>query len=235
MISLPRRADPPAALANGGARAYADVSVREALEEDLHGKCYLCERSRPGLEIEHLRPQVHFHELRNEWNNLFLACNASCNQRRIRWEARAEAELRDGRPIRWPIGGMLNPSTDDIERRIIQHHELVGSDVLVTFSARDPEDLAAVNTAIELQFIHDDGRGGRILREDIRAAKCHFLESYAGFRSLDRRAQAPERAQALKRVRHLLGPRAPFAGLLRAWTRGTLAGRPDLLEELGLA
>lgn len=49
MIFVRRRAEAP-----------APRDVREALEEDFYGKCYLCESHCRIAQIEHLKPQVPF-------------------------------------------------------------------------------------------------------------------------------------------------------------------------------
>ena len=62
---------------------YDGHDVISQLYLDQHEKCYICERKlKTDDEIEHLRSQVNFHELRQDWNNLFLACGY-CNKRKL--------------------------------------------------------------------------------------------------------------------------------------------------------
>ena len=89
MIFIERRADQP-----------QPQDVLQALKEDFHNKCYLCESQRRAAQIEHLKPQIAFPQLAPCWTNKFLACGGSCNQRRLHWETKANAEQHAGKPIR---------------------------------------------------------------------------------------------------------------------------------------
>ena len=53
---------------------------------------------------------------------------------------------------------MLHPSRDDPDQRLIQEvlQSVRGSEVTVRFAARDPEDVAAANTAEELNRVFDE-------------------------------------------------------------------------------
>lgn len=224
MIRMERRADAPAALDPTKPDSYRDPSVYQALAEDFAGKCYLCETPRRAAQIEHFRPKADFPELRTTWTNLFLACGGSCNQRRVHWP-------KDTLGKRWPAEGLLDPSTDDIETRLQQgftwaSHEDI---VLVAFSATDPTDGAARNTATELNRIHDEHERGREIRIKITDTINRVCRELAALLN-------PDRAfEARLRLRAMVQRRAPHAGIVRHYLRAHLAKRPDLLEEFGLA
>ena len=61
---------------------YDGEDVKAQLLEDLHEKCYICERKLgTDFEIEHFKSKTNYPELRQEWTNLFLACGY-CNKKK---------------------------------------------------------------------------------------------------------------------------------------------------------
>lgn len=61
---------------------YDGEDVKAQLLEDLHEKCYICERKLgTDFEIEHFKSKNNYPELRQEWTNLFLACGY-CNKKK---------------------------------------------------------------------------------------------------------------------------------------------------------
>ena len=61
---------------------YDGEDVKAQLLEDLHEKCYICERKLgTDFEIEHLRSQEKYSKLQKEWSNLFMACGY-CNRKK---------------------------------------------------------------------------------------------------------------------------------------------------------
>ena len=222
MIRLSRRPEAPPVLDPLRPHTYGHATVYQALVEDFHGKCYLCESPRRAAQVDHFRPQTDFPELATVWGNLFLACGGSCNQRRIPWPADTEGK-------RWPKGGMLDPCVDDVEARLDQSFNYVpGEDVaVVEFSPTDPTDLAAENTALELNRIHDEHPKGRELRVEITDTLNRVFRALADL-------VPPEQPMARQKLRALAQRRAPHAGIVRQMLRRRLAARPDLLEELGL-
>ncbi len=147
MIHVERRPESPPSLAHRSSTCADDV--RQALDEDFSGKCYLCEGVTPsGFEVDHLRPKCDFRDLEFEWMNLFPA-HGDCNKRRKTWPS-AERELG---LQRWPKGGMLDCTRDDVESRLSQCLT-IDVNPNVTFCAIDPCDIAAKNTAAELAALH---------------------------------------------------------------------------------
>jgi uncharacterized protein (TIGR02646 family) len=149
MIRVHRREVAPASLATIQKRPFKE-DVLQALHEDFHGKCYLCEGlAAESFDVEHLHPVADFAELEFDWGNLFPA-HSRCNQRRKTWNV---IERACGK-MRWPEGGMLDCTSDDIDARLKQELTTVVSGVSIEFAEVDANDRAALNTAIELNAIH---------------------------------------------------------------------------------
>ncbi len=61
---------------------YDGEDVKAQLLEDLHEKCYICERKLgTDYEIEHFKSINNYPGLRQEWTNLFMACGY-CNRKK---------------------------------------------------------------------------------------------------------------------------------------------------------
>ena len=61
---------------------YDGEDVKAQLLEDLHEKCYICERKLgTDYEIEHFKSINNYPGLRQEWTNLFMACGY-CNKKK---------------------------------------------------------------------------------------------------------------------------------------------------------
>lgn len=198
------RSDAPPALADGDLR---DPEVLAALHRDFLGKCYLCESVvRPAsFEVDHRVPKGIDPSQRYQWANLFPICEG-CNKRRRK---------------SYPARGLLDPASGDgdvarrLEQRILDRS---GVPVKPYFVARVREDAAAVNTADELDHIHNDP--GSSKAADLRATIIeHQRRVYcACARFLARRATLGEREvlEAEDYLRALLSRRAPFTALTRA-------------------
>lgn len=85
MVKVERRKEIPASLQAenlpASSTAYKNPDVIEALREDFHKKCYICEvLPTRGFEVEHLRPHEggKRKEMMFAWGNLFPACK-HCN------------------------------------------------------------------------------------------------------------------------------------------------------------
>ncbi|MDK2595407.1 HNH endonuclease [Pseudoalteromonas obscura] len=60
-------------------KSWSGEDVWDALVEDFHGKCYLCEEKNPlDINVEHFHPQGEYEEKAYEWNNLYMSCSR-CN------------------------------------------------------------------------------------------------------------------------------------------------------------
>lgn len=225
MIDITRPQDAPASLATG---RYDGVDVIQALYEAFLGKCYLCETPiDPGtLDIDHRKPKAkdQFPELECAWTNLFPTCKKhGCNGRRER---------------KYPEGGLLDPSANDrVEQRVHQSitsvmSNVLAGDVTCGFAAVHEDDVAARNTAIELDRIHH-GTGSseraqlsaRALRKAIEKRIVKVASSVREFVTLPR--HATERQDALKQqLRILFSRRAPYSALVRS----CFSHRPEIRE-----
>lgn len=247
MIETRRRPTPPTSLET--TTRYDGEDVRRALEADFHGKCYLCEGPTGGtFNIEHLRPKAEstgFPELRQSWPNLFPAHGQSCNQRRVKWHARPEADEVDGRALNWPCGGLVDCAAPAarVEWRLVQWGDFGSvATCKVFFEPRDPTDRAALNTAIELRHIHGDDdreRHGRTIRERIAARyadiqkRLNPLIRYYYTAGPD----ALETRRHMASLAAMLAPTTPYAAVLRGTLRRELARdgfEPAFLRALGL-
>lgn len=63
-------------------KAYNGEDVKRQLFADQYGKCYLCERKvTTDFQIDHLKSQENYPELKTEWTNLLLSCDY-CNPKK---------------------------------------------------------------------------------------------------------------------------------------------------------
>lgn len=77
MISVNKRKDAPASLANK--KSYTEADTVKALKEDAHNKCYICETFAPhGINVEHFEEHGEDPEKKFGWHNLLFACE-HCN------------------------------------------------------------------------------------------------------------------------------------------------------------
>ena len=76
MINIQRKHKAPECLKEQ--KSYKCGDVVEKLEEDFHGKCYLCETDQFSVNVEHFTPHEGNKSLKFNWNNLFFGCE-HCN------------------------------------------------------------------------------------------------------------------------------------------------------------
>jgi uncharacterized protein (TIGR02646 family) len=215
MIRVHRREVAPASLATIEKRPFKE-DVLQALHDDFHGKCYLCEGlAAESFDVEHLHPVTDFAELAFEWKNLFLA-HARCNQRRKTWSA---AERACGKK-RWPEGGMLDCTTDDVEDRLRQELTTVVSGVSIRFAEVESNDRAAFNTTVELNAIHSkDHFWGRQLCSLVETQYERALRAYEDLRVAVTNCRndwdGAEVREAADHFKDFIIPSAPYAGLIR--------------------
>ena len=190
-------------------QSWRTEEVLARLSEDFLGKCYLCEQrmGRASFQVDHRRPKGEgaFKKHAYEWTNLFPACEY-CNAKR---------------PRKWPEGGLLDPAGDeDVEGRLRQQ---LDDRQDPQFSPTDEEDVAALNTARELDTIHNaPGPKGEDLRDAIRRQLSLVLSKTIELLKPD----AP-RIEIMEELRLMLSRRAPFTMLIRSRVGGILD-----LEEL---
>ncbi len=232
MIGVSRHTPAPKSL--GSQTTYKAQDVRDQLQEDFHGKCYLCERYvGPEFQVEHLRPKETYPHLKFEWNNLFPAC--TCNQRRLKWSGRSEIDV-NGNPTGFPQGGMLDAAADDIEVRLRQrpHIGVSVTEFRIEFEAQDGADLAACNTAEELFAIHNKGETGHVrrLKDEIRNHLSYIWRKMSEYFEAASNGEGDRTRDLEGEIRPWTLPSAPFAGIVRSMFRNTY--RPDTLARFGL-
>jgi hypothetical protein len=218
VIDVERPSRAPASLAEK--KSYAGWDVLEALHAAFLEKCYLCETcvSVGTFQVDHRKPKgdARFEHLEHAWENLFPVCNEfGCNQRRTQT---------------YPEGGMLSPG-DGVERRVIQKIEgsvspslRKGGAVDFVFLAADPAEIAAVNTAQELDRIHN-GTGSSAAHKAaaLRLAILDHVVSVTGeivqYLALAATpgADAGIIAERRRCVQRLVSRRAPYAMLVRSF------------------
>ncbi|MCK5797496.1 MAG: HNH endonuclease [Deltaproteobacteria bacterium] len=207
MIDVERSQPAPESLAAKTTHRGPDTVDR--LSEDFLGKCYLCETyvGRASFHIDHRRPKAEFPELRYDWNNLFPACEF-CNE---------------ARPRTWPQGGLIDPAAgENATGRLNQR--LVGRKCKPCFEARDLGDTAAVNTASELNKIHQrSGPKGADLRAVIDQQLRQVLESIVKY-------QDTQTIDDKMEVKELLSRRAPFTALIRSRVLDRLPNLAELMD-----
>lgn len=202
MINSVRSTDAPGSLAAG--KRYNGQDVVDALLRDFRGKCYLCESrlSRRQHSVDHRRPQAQFPALAFVWANLFPSCR-DCNERRPAY----------------PIGGLLDPTSDDVEAQLhqtLQYEEGRGCEV-PRFAAIDPADGCAAATARELEHLHNDRSvKAAELRDAIEERINEVLERVIEFRAHGSATRGPVRAAWEEPLRNDLSRRAPFTALVRS-------------------
>ena len=77
MIYVQKSASAPSSLAQQS--SYSSQDVITQLNDDFHGKCYICEQQYiTSYEVEHFIPHRNNNALKYDWNNLFLSCR-HCN------------------------------------------------------------------------------------------------------------------------------------------------------------
>lgn len=212
MIDIVRSQPAPDSLASED--AYDGDDVKERLRTDFLAKCYLCEGVfiAREFEVDHRRPKAEFPELKYSWDNLFPACH-HCNQTRHR---------------SWRKGGYLSPGADDdLETRLVQELVTIAGKLVPSFDAMRPEDLAAVNTAHELDHVHNHTRNADHPRNAIHYYCTEVWRAVAAYLKCQQNRERDEAAysRARLRVKKLVSRRAPYTTLIRSQVR-------DYVEDL---
>jgi hypothetical protein len=203
MIDVQRTPEPPPSLA---LETWNAEDVRERLLADFFDKCYLTEVSLfdGGYRVDHRHPKGDGGD-ENDWWNLYPS-HADANERRSK---------------KWPEGGLLHPDgRDRVEERLIQQLLFdVDGTPCCFFAARDPADRAAVNTAAELDHLHNDLHlRARQLCDAVHRRLTLMLDlqiQVLGARR-ERNPNDPELKELELKFRRIISRRAPFTALLRS-------------------
>ncbi len=146
---------------------YRTSDLLDAFDQCFHSKCYLTEQWFPNawcMDVEHFVSQDEDPSKRYEWSNLFPA----------------EHRANKMKPRQTPDGGYLNPCNpeDDVEYEIQYSLSALGQEP--NFTARNPENIKAVNTSNLLNRIHnghnnDTKLATASLRYEIQKKYDHIL------------------------------------------------------------
>ena len=169
--------NPNAPLSLSTTQTYNGEDVLRQLEKDHHKKCYLCERSLcTDFQVEHLKSQKNFPNLRQNWNNLFWSCGY-CNGKK-----------GDN------FDNLLDPSVVNIEEEIMQVLYFLQKHAIFTPLVQTA---AHEETCQFLTKVHNGRNGLRTKREE------NFFEYIMGvvnnfYRLVNQYLNAPtEKNQAL--------------------------------------
>lgn len=195
MIDVTRTQPPPSSLQRKS--DYAGNDVKKQLYADFLGKCYLCESclAPSAFQVDHQLGRVG--DLEFDWDNLFPACK--CN-------------LHRPKKILAPL---LDPARGQTSTRLLQW--LAGT-TQPTFAPVDATDVAAVNTAKELTYLHDRTRHthGADLCSAIARQLAHAGIVMGHYRKAQRVGLEPELTKRREELRAVLSRKAPFTILIRS-------------------
>lgn len=197
-----------------GKKAYKNDQVVDVLFKMQHGKCCYCEVKIGcrGHEktVEHFRPKEerYFPELKNEWENLLLACSI-CNGTKENHFPTTGNGPRDGNPL------LIDPADpDDVDP---EDH--------ITFNVAFEDHDGLLGVAVE---VNNSARGiammdysGIRLSVKKNARRCHlFRRLFRDWMDVteagDQKDEVAKQA-VLERIRSSMRSNAPFAGLARAF------------------
>ncbi|WP_046246244.1 HNH endonuclease family protein [Hymenobacter terrenus] len=203
------QANPTAATAPDRPSGYRSSDLLTAFDEHFYAKCYLTEQkfaSSWEMDVDHFVPFADDPSRVFDWNNLLpIAHKANL--------------LRDKR---LPAGGLLDPcsASEDVENDIL--YTLVEQGEKPGFTAKDPANQKAVNTAALLDKVHN-GTGStgseastRELRKLIERRYKKLRQVWGEYNLARAENDAQDIAQAEAELRVLLSRRASFTMLMRS-------------------
>ncbi len=201
MMDINRSDAAPESLAEG--HSWSGDDVKQQLFEDFSGKCYLTETVFPSpasIEVDHFQPRNQFHEKKYDWSNLFPATH----------------DANSRRPKKWPDGGLLDPSTNEtVEDRLQQWVVLDAADCKPYFTASAADDIAAVNTAKQLDHLHNHKN---LKAKDLRDSIVRYLASVlTKCVELNACGNHGECARLETELRQMLSRNAPYTMLVRSF------------------
>ena len=212
MVKAERTPTPPPSLAVEKKKAngsYKLPDVIEQLEQDFHGKCYLCEIDElQSVEVEHLRPHGGDLDLKFDWNNLFLSC-AHCNS--VKNQKEYQDQILDC--------CVIDPET-------VLQQEVVDDHVLVTPLNSDFESEKTAKLITECFEKKNTGIRIQECQVRMRALNCTMNTLYKTLEQYEK----GRHPRYLRALRGMLSKTYRFAGFTRTYVRTHLADYPDLAE-----
>jgi hypothetical protein len=189
---------------------YRTSDLIEAFDNYFFAKCYLTEQKFTSsylMDVEHFHPKnFDAHpELRYEWTNLYPADhNANMSKPRLT-----------------PEGGYLDPCNpnDNVETEIL-YDSSFGNDKCF-FTARNPANLKAINTADLLTRIHNGHNyESKIKTKELRFAifkhKNYLLKLVINWQDALKRNNEEDVFMYSNRLKELLSRKSAFTMLLRS-------------------
>jgi hypothetical protein len=188
--------------------AYRTSDLLDAFDTYFHAKCYLTEQrfaSSYEMDVDHFEPANQNSARVYDWENLYPAAH--------------KANMM--RPRSLPVGGLLDPCTDDVERDILYTLAVDGEEP--GFVAKDSTNQRAVNTAQLLTVLHngkpndpESHKNTRELRKLIERRYKQVLLAWGRYKDAVSENDAQDIAQAEAELRALLSRRASFTMLMRS-------------------
>lgn len=185
---------------------YRKPDVLEAFDRDFYAKCYLTEQSyihSDSMEVDHFKPKSAFPELTYSWENLYPA----------------DRDANSAKPRIYPADGYLDPCSpqDDVEKDIIY---LIGFGE-VSFTARDTNNLKAVNTARLLQKLHngdtpESKKKTATLVHSITKRRDEILNLIIEWQDAQKNGNREKEAGYEQKLRNFLSRRSAFTMLMRS-------------------
>ena len=122
MIRICKNADKPQTLD----KSYNTDEVCKQLLMDQNDKCYLCERRlTTDYQVEHFKSQANNGDLKQTWENLFVACGYCNNKKSNKYD-----DILD--PTQYDIETIIEHSNDFVNQKAIFDSDNRTSEVLST-------------------------------------------------------------------------------------------------------
>ncbi|MDR0338272.1 MAG: hypothetical protein LBI18_14445 [Planctomycetaceae bacterium] len=186
--------------------SYRNSDILKLFDSDFFAKCYLTEEqfvNSWSMDIDHFIPQNERPDLIYEWTNLFPISHCANMLK----------------PKKTPEGGYLNPcdDQDDVETEII--YDLYDYGDKPAFTAKNPNNLKAINTAELLDRIHnghnnDTNKATENLRQAIRKRYIEILNAIIEWQNTKENTQ--EQFHAKNKLKLLLSRKSSFCMLCRS-------------------
>ena len=217
MVKVERTSTPPPSLTVEKMKAsgsYKLPDVIEQLEQDFHGKCYLCEIDElHSIEVEHLRPHGGDLNRKFDWNNLFLSC-AHCNS--VKNQAKYHDQILDC--------CVIDPET-------VLWQEVVDNHVLVTPLNGRPE--SAKTAELITECFEKTNTGIRIFECQTRMKALNATMNTL-YKTLEQYEKEKRNPRHLRVLRGMLSRTYRFSGFTRTYVRNHLTEYPDLTQYVEL-
>lgn len=216
MFRVNRRTEAPPSLALR--KKYDGEDVVNALEEDFHGKCYICEtKDLTSLNVEHFKSHKGVDEdLMYSWDNLFYSC-ARCNN----FKRHLFDDIIDCTDLSFDVCRAI--------KHVFPTTPFSGSVVI------EPQysDVKTLNTSNLIRNIFNDTNTGNkgitvvSLKKRVFAQYNIFLEYLNTY--LDPQSLPKDKKSALEHLKHMMSVEQEYSAFLR-WA---VIDSPKLYDLLG--